>query len=76
MLSGVSPAVRDGRQVCSDAPHSAAAEEVRPEAAWQDPAAVQRCPQPVEQPQDQGVPRQAEARAPHTGGVCQNHTGS
>jgi len=44
VLSGVSPAVRDGRQVCGNAPHSAAAEEVWPEAARQDPTAVQRRP--------------------------------
>ena len=72
---GVGPAVRDGRQVLGHAPDRAAADQVRPEAAGQDAVAVQRGARPLEQPQDEGVARQAEAGASHTGGVGQHHKG-
>ena len=74
-MTGLSSAIRDGWEVCSNASDGAAAEEV-----WADPARKDAVPvlsgaRPLEQPEDQGVAGQTETGSPHTGGIGQHFTG-
>ena len=72
---GLCQTAGDGRPVHCHEQNSPAPQEVWPGPAGEDQVPLRRSPRPMEQPQDQGLPGQAETWTKNPGRISQYHKG-